>query len=344
MRVLYVSATDGVHDRRMIDAWATHGVEVETLVLDAAAPDVDVFAATAERFHPDVVHAGPVPTIAFGVAQVWPGPLIAMSWGFDLMADVDADDSMRDRASAVLARADVVIVDNAAVHERACALGAAEAAIIEFPWGVDHERFRREGSDLRAELGIDAAATCIVSVRRHETLYDVETLVRAFADIRARLHDGVLLLAGAGSRTPVLRAMVEEAGAADAVVFLGELGGERLAALYRTADLYVSTSTVDGSSISLLEAMASGAVPVVTDIPGNRQWIAGGVGVTFPVGGHVRLGKLLLDLAADSARRGRMVEAAVRLAQDRADWRDGAVRLRGTADLAIARHGRGVVA
>lgn len=343
MRVLYVSGTDGVHDRRMVDAWADHGVDVSALVLDPAAPDVGLFATTAERFQPGVVHAGPVPTIAFAVAQAWSGPLIAMSWGFDLMADVEADDAMRDRASAVLARADVVIVDNDAVYERARSLGAADAAIVRFPWGIDHQRFRPEGGDLRAEFGIDGAATCIVSVRRHEALYDVETLVRAFEGVRSTLREGVLLLAGGGSRTPVLRAMVEDAGASDAVIFLGELEGEQLASLYRTADVYVSTSTVDGSSISLLEAMASGAVPVVTDIPGNRQWVPEGVGVRFPVGDHEQLGAVLLELEADPARRARMGEAAARLAQEHADWRDGARRLRGAADLAVARHERRVV-
>lgn len=344
MRVLYVSGTDGVHDRRMIDAWEQHGVDVTNLVLDAAAPDIDLVAETAERWRPDVVHAGPVPTIAFAVAQAWPGPLIAMSWGFDLMADAAADDTMRDRASAALVRADGVIVDNDAVYERARSLGAPEAAIVQFPWGVDHGRFHPSGSDLRAELGMDGAATCIVSVRRHEALYDVETLVRAFVSIRSKLRDGVLLLAGEGSLTPLLRRLVDDAGASDVVVFLGELEGERLASLYRTADLYVSTSTVDGSSISLLEAMASGTVPVVTDIPGNRQWTPDGVGVRFPVGDHARLGAVLLDLAADPARRAQMAEAAAQLAQDRADWRDGARRLRAAADLAIARHERKVVA
>ena len=39
------------------------------------------------------------------------------------------------------------------------------------------------------------------------------------------------------------------------------------------ADIYVSTSLHDGTSVSLLEAMGSGAFPIVTDIPSNREWI-----------------------------------------------------------------------
>jgi glycosyltransferase involved in cell wall biosynthesis len=46
--------------------------------------------------------------------------------------------------------------------------------------------------------------------------------------------------------------------------------------LLSQADIYVSTSLHDGTSVSLLEAMGSGAFPVVTDIPANREWIING--------------------------------------------------------------------
>jgi glycosyltransferase involved in cell wall biosynthesis len=46
--------------------------------------------------------------------------------------------------------------------------------------------------------------------------------------------------------------------------------------LLSRADIYVSTSLYDGTSVSLLEAMGSGAFPVVTDIPANREWITNG--------------------------------------------------------------------
>jgi glycosyltransferase involved in cell wall biosynthesis len=51
------------------------------------------------------------------------------------------------------------------------------------------------------------------------------------------------------------------------------------------ASIYVSTSPTDGLSISLLEAMACGLFPIVTDVPGNRPLIQNGEnGLLFPVG------------------------------------------------------------
>ena len=53
--------------------------------------------------------------------------------------------------------------------------------------------------------------------------------------------------------------------------------------MYTHTDLYVSTSLTDGSSVTLLEAMACNLPVLVSDIPGNQQWVDGGVnGFLFP--------------------------------------------------------------
>ena len=48
---------------------------------------------------------------------------------------------------------------------------------------------------------------------------------------------------------------------------------ERLPDYFRAADLYVSCSLSDGSSVSLFEAMATGLPVVVTEAPGNHEWV-----------------------------------------------------------------------
>lgn len=337
MKLLYVSASDGVHDRRMIDAWKMHSVEIESITLPTDGSQAELVSRTIAAARPDVVQAGPVHNVAHEVSLLWHGPLIVTSWGFDLLADVDEDDVIRERAEYALQRADAVIVDNDAVRERALELGAARAAVVQFPWGVDHGLFAAVGENLRAELGIDSTALCLISVRRHEPLYDVKTLVRAFTRISDLLPTASMIVAGVGSETTALMSLVDAASLGDRVHFVGELDGLRLAAAYRSADLYVSTSTVDGSSISLLEAMASGAVPIVADIPGNREWVQEATGVRFPVGDDARLAGEIVKLASDPEARGRMADASAQIARDRADWKRGASLLRHSADIAVQR-------
>lgn len=347
MRVLYVARSYGVHDRRFVDAWRAEGAEVRAVAADGTAPGqphdatltATVASAVAEH-RPDVVHAGPVTDVAPAVAGVWGGPLIATSWGFDLMDEVEHDPAARARAAAVLRRADVVHVDNAATAEVARALGADDGSLVQFPWGIDLSRFGPGPSGLRARLGWDGM-TVVLSSRRHEPLYQVDVVVRAFAT--AALHDpGLrLLLAGSGSGTAELLGLVAEAGLSDRVHAVGELGADDLADAYRAADLYVSTSGVDGSSISLLEAMACGTPVCVTDIPGNRQWVTARTGETFPVGDVAGLADRLRALSDPTTAdlRAARVSAAVSLVARDADWNVNRAVLREVAERAIARKG-----
>ena len=53
----------------------------------------------------------------------------------------------------------------------------------------------------------------------------------------------------------------------------GFVDAARLFELYRGGDVYVSLSRSDSTSQSLLEAMAVGLFPIVSDIEGNREWV-----------------------------------------------------------------------
>jgi glycosyltransferase involved in cell wall biosynthesis len=67
-----------------------------------------------------------------------------------------------------------------------------------------------------------------------------------------------------------------------------------LAGWLARAEVYLSASRSDSTSLSLLEAMAAGAVPVVSDIEGNREWVADGQGASlFPPGAAAALAAAL---------------------------------------------------
>ncbi|MCB0176019.1 MAG: glycosyltransferase family 4 protein [Anaerolineae bacterium] len=70
-----------------------------------------------------------------------------------------------------------------------------------------------------------------------------------------------------------------------AVILLGAIPHAEIAAYYNSADIFVQGSAREGSGIALLDALACGVVPVVTDIPSFRTITAGGqVGHLWPVG------------------------------------------------------------
>ncbi|GAC1672270.1 MAG: glycosyltransferase family 4 protein [Steroidobacteraceae bacterium] len=84
------------------------------------------------------------------------------------------------------------------------------------------------------------------------------------------------------------------------VHFLGALPHERIELLMRAADLFVLGSHREGSGYSLIEALACGLPPVVTDIPSFRALTGGGaVGRLWPCGDTRALCEALRSVAPD---------------------------------------------
>lgn len=92
------------------------------------------------------------------------------------------------------------------------------------------------------------------------------------------------------------------------VRLLGRRPHAEVELLCRAADLYVSCSRREGSGYALLEALACGATPVVTDIPAYRRITReGAVGALFPCGDRAALARALVALGSAPRRPERVL-------------------------------------
>lgn len=122
---------------------------------------------------------------------------------------------------------------------------------------------------LRAKLGLPVEACVIGSVGRLEPVKNYELALQAFAQLEATNGvSPILVLVGDGSERARLEQLAITIGIASRVHFLGwRTDADRLHGAF---DLFTLTSTSEGTSLSLLEAMSSGICPVTTDVGGNR--------------------------------------------------------------------------
>jgi glycosyltransferase involved in cell wall biosynthesis len=119
----------------------------------------------------------------------------------------------------------------------------------------------------------------------------------------------------------MLRQILLDGGVIDRVQFGGRVSEDDLPGWYRRADLFVSASHVDGSSVSLMEALACGLPALVSDIPANREWIQEDVdGWRFPDGNAEALADKMLSIAARPLQLKEIGRRARRVAEERADW------------------------
>ena len=108
-------------------------------------------------------------------------------------------------------------------------------------------------------------------LRSWEPLYGVEILVRAFCQAAARNPRTAPAPARERFAGSVIRGILEQGGVGERVFFGGQVSQMDLPPFYRAADLYVSASHSDGSSVSLMEALACGQPALLSDIPATAN-------------------------------------------------------------------------
>lgn len=350
MRVLYLSNGYTPHDRRFLGALTDLGEKIifarltqmktEARLLPDGVQDAgvllpdgegtDLFAAmpALERIvdseQPDVVQAGPIQTCTFLAAMAGCKPLLAMSWGSDILIDADRDDRSRWVTRYALERSDAFFCDCDAVREKTVSsVYFPDDAIVQFPWWGDSGRRTQtdDGANLRNRLGWQDCHV-VVTCRAWEPVYGILTAVESFA--RAAKKDPALrlLLVGDGALHRQVCDRIAELRVGERVHQTGPVDEERLLRLFSASDVYLSCSTTDGSSVSLLQAMACGLPSVVSDIPGNREWVTdGSTGWLAPVGDSAAFGSRLTFAASlNAVARSRVSERAIAAVRARADW------------------------
>lgn len=351
MRIATLGNAAVIHTQRWVDHFRARGHEVRLWSLEPGPPELEAclllpgpvppsfrylsampaLARGLEEFRPDLVDAHFVPNYGLMGALVNRHPLSVAAWGSDLLAPEQRAGLRGARARFVLGRADLVLADAENLAAAAREMGAPADRVRCIPWGVSLDRFRPTGERRRG---------AILSTRMHEPVYDLPTLLEAAATLLPKHPELELTIAGDGSLRGELERMAKARLPAGRFRFLGRQSPETLAEWLGRADLYVSTSLSDSTSLSLLEAMASGALPVVSDIEGNREWVRDGDGARlFPPGDAAALARAIEAAMADDAWRDAARAHNRGVVEARADWNRNMGRVEGLFRELAARRG-----
>lgn len=204
--------------------------------------------------------------------------------------------------------------------------GAPAERLRVIPNGVDMARF--DGTckeNIRSRLNLPLESRLVVSIGNYHPRKGQEVLVDAVRRVRRNLPNVVLVIVGRTSAQFCERVCASEDGAG--TVFSGALAVPKpgsdsedlLADLLRSADIYVSSSIDEGAeglSLALLEGMAAGACPVVTNISGNRDVVQDNInGRLVPPGDSEALSGAIQSLLVDEVVRQRLSKQAQKTAE-----------------------------
>ena len=345
MKILYFSLGYSTHDHRFLKAISDHGHEVFFVQLEGANRQVEdrpvpenvhqvIWKGGREPFRwsklaalvldfkrllrdiqPDLVHAGPIQTCAFIAILSGFRPVLAVSWGFDLMDDVHKGWIWEFATRYTLKRSTFFMSDANVTRAKAVAYGMDPNKTIVFPWGVDLELF------VPSTVNRPPSLFTLFCNRSWEPRYGVDVLARAFVKIAYQQENVGLILLGSGSQGNVIRNILQKGDVLDRVTFGGKVSQTDLPRWYHMADLYISPSHVDGSSVSLMEALACGIPCLVSDIPANKEWILDGQnGWLFRDGNVEDLAEKILNAIKDRESLKRIGESARKTAEVKANW------------------------
>ena len=130
------------------------------------------------------------------------------------------------------------------------------------------------------------------------------------AELRKRIPNATLWVAGQGDDREKLESQFAARGISSAVRMLGAVSHEQIHELYYQADCYLLPSRFEGCPNALMEAMASGCASVAPAIKGSVAEIVvnGKSGLLFPVADAAAAAKSLAELLSDEALRRRVGE------------------------------------
>ena len=352
MRILYFTRDYTTHDRRFLSALAQTEHLVYFLQLERRGHSLEdrPLPPQIEHIHwaggqgpvdwrtglrllpelkrvigqvkPDLVQAGPIQRSALLTALSGYKPLLSMSWGYDLLIDARRNLLWRWATRYTLRRSAVMVGDCDTIRKLAVSFGMPDERIVTFPWGIDLRHFSPQPSSPGpSTIRPHPASITLLSTRGWEPIYGVDVIARAFVLAARKRPELRLIMLGNGSQAAQLRQIFLKGNVEERVLFPGQVSHFELPRYYRMADLYLSASHSDGTSISLLEAMACGRPAMVSDIPGNLEWVQPDVnGWLFPDGDEKSLAQAILSAMEKRNRLPEMGRAARSIAEKRADW------------------------
>jgi len=198
-----------------------------------------------------------------------------------------------------------------ALKESMAAEGFPSSRITVVPNGIDPGRVPtaedRQGA--RRELGIETDTFVVGTVARLDPVKDLGTLIEAFARLRVARPRSLLVIVGDGPERCRLEGVVRQHDVASSVRLVGQRNDART--LLGAFDVYVNSSTSEGVSLSILEAMAAQLPVVATRVGGTPEVILdGSTGMLVPARSADALAHALTVLAAEAPQRTVLGESA----------------------------------
>lgn len=274
------------------------------------------------KIRPDIIDAHYVTKYGIIAALLNLHPLVVTALGSDVLIQPKRNPLWKFVARHAFQKADLIVCRSPVVKAEISKLGVETGKIRVILLGVNSDKFHPmpENEKLKQELGIGQSAPVVISTRGLSPVYDVATLIKAVPLVLDEIPGAKFVIIGDGEQKGYLQNLTQSLGILESVKFIGWVSHNDIPRYLASSDVYVSTSLSDGTSNSLLEAMACELAPVVTDIAANQQLIKNGEnGFLVPVKDCKALAEKIISLIKDENRIGNFGKINRKIVQEKAE-------------------------
>jgi glycosyltransferase involved in cell wall biosynthesis len=335
VRICFLGDAGSIHLRRWVDYFIKAGYEVDIISFSpcpVAGPTVHLLAKgrtgrlayitgmfkirrLLKKIQPDLLHAHYA--TSFGLLAVLSGfhPLVVSAWGSDVLVAPKQSIFLKLIVERVFKKADALTSDSAYMSRCMLELLKGRPKILKtVTMGVSREWFKSLPASPKNELQI-------LSLRGHQAIYNIDIILRSMADVLKAVPEAVLVVAGEGPETNSLQALAGSLGILANVKFVGQLPHAQVQNYLNQSAISVSVPTSDATAVSLLETMACGSFPVVSDLPANREWVEDSVnGLIVAIRDTSDLSRALIKSLQDLSLRQNAIELNRQKIRAKAIW------------------------
>jgi glycosyltransferase involved in cell wall biosynthesis len=136
-----------------------------------------------------------------------------------------------------------------------------------YPFCVDVSVFspNKKSQQLRKQYAGDNALLLFVGTLTERK--GIDHLIRSLPLIRKTIPHVTLLIVGTGEWEKKMKALAHQLGVENNTIFAGPVSHTDLPPYYASSDIFILPSLSEGFPLVVMEAMSSGTIPIVSDLP-----------------------------------------------------------------------------
>lgn len=302
------------------------------------------------KFKPDIVHA--MEALGYGLTMALCGsyPKILTPWGNDIFYDPFHSKIAGFHVRKALKAATIISTNHPTLGDYLQeAFHTPKDKVKCFSWGIDLKIFnphkQKKAREMRNYLKIPYNVPVVMSNRTLAEYWGSREIMNAIPLIlkeSPKMHFIVIRGSGREEFYKEMISFLKRHGADKNVRIINEkISPEKMAGLLNLSDIFVSVPYTDLLSVSVLEGLACGAIPVVSDLAAYKNRIVDGVnGFFVPLKDAPAISDKVLHIIKNIKMRNKIQEKNWRIIRENDNWEKCAPKMISIYEEAIKNYKR----